>query len=527
MRLLDEFKAAVSGHGHGCTCDRCAESYLDHDRHGVDTVLILRLLIACVLFVAALAAAKTLPALTAVLSILSILSAGYEIFIRAAVKCVRERVFDETLLMCVVVIAAVIIGEGREGAAVMILLRAGQIVQGYLVGKVRGAVDDLMTDRSDEVRSILSDIRSAGGNKSAAEDFISHFALVYTPVVLGIALVIAVVSPLFLHTTVTQGVHRALVLLVIACPCAIVISVPLSYYAGIGGAARQGVLFHDSATVDAIAHVGAVVLDQKSALEGEGLRVVSIKSDRMDADVFLRIAAHACAYSGGVYAESIKAAYPGTIYIELIQSFRESPGQGITVEVEGVSIVLGTEEFVREHGVEPGSDVLPEQCAYLAINGEYAGRILFGSVIRDDAAETVTALAWEKERPMAFVTEKSAAAAEKFAHSVGISQYYADCGPEEKAAAVREIKAQQMKKGKLLYIGSAEGDLGCFQEADIGAALGGASSDTAIRESDVAVLGDSPAGVITAMGAAKHIRSVMRQGILFALAFKQIGRAHV
>ncbi len=223
-----------------------------------------------------------------------------------------------------------------------------------------------------------------------------------------------------------------------------------------------------------------------------------------------------------MYAESIKAAFQDTIYIELIQSFREEPGRGITVEVDGVSIVLGTEEFMQEHGVEPGLDAVPETSAYLAIDGRYAGRILFGTVPKPDAAGTVTALSWEQGRPIAMVTEESSAAAEKFARSVGISQYYADCGPEEKAAAVREIKARQMKHGKLLFMGDAESDLACFQEADVGVGLRGDSSDAAVRESDVTIMNSSPSGVITAMEAAKHTRGIAIQNILFALAFKVI-----
>ena len=517
MGILREIQAAVSGHGHGCTCESCGEAYWDRERR-VDMTLVWRFVASCVLYIAALATAR-LPAVSTILCVAVILTAGYDVLIRAAASCVRELRFDETLLMSLVAVLSVVIGEGREGAAVMLLFRLGQIVQGGVIARVRAGIDSVMEDRPEDVRTILSDIRAAAGRKSAAEEFISHFTRIYTPAVLGISLLIAVISPLFFHTTVTQGIHRALVLLVIACPCAAVISVPLAYYAGAGGALRQGVLFHDAGVMEDVTRVTGVVIDKKAALEGTGLRVVSVKSGRMEADVFLRIAAHACAYSGEAMAECIKSAYQGTIYIELIQSFEEDPGRGIAVQVEGVDILLGTEDFMREHGVDPGEDVLPEACVYLSIDGKYTGRIVFGNVARENAAATVSALSWDRDRLVALVSEDTAAATEKFARSVGIGQYYSDCGPEEKTGVVRDLKSRQLRRGKLLYLGSAETDPDCFCEADVAASLNGGTSNAAIREADVAVMDGAPFGIITALEAAKSTRTIVRQNILFVLAF--------
>ncbi len=522
MGFIREIKEAVAGHGHDCRCDDCMEEH-HHEHHGFDTVMIWRLIAAAIFFIGGLVAEGTLPLLSLILNILAILSAGYDVFISAVANIFHKRLFDESLLMSVVAIASVIIQEASEGASVMILYQLGELFQGYAVAKVRHNIERLMENRSPEASAVLADVRSDRGTKGRTEEFITHFARVYTPVVLAIAVVIAVVSPLALDTTITEGVYRALVLMVIACPCAIVISVPLSYFAGIGGATRQGILFKSTCAMDNVSRARAVVFDKTGALEGEGLRVVSVKSEKMDADVFLRIAAHACAYSDNAYAEGIKAAYKGVIYIELIESFRQNDGVfGITVKVDGVKIILGLLDFVREHGVEPGMDVLDEDCAYLAIDGHYAGRILFGSVAKPDVPGAVTILSWDRDREVAMITDDSAAATEKFARQVGIEEVYSNCKPSEKVAVVKEIQNRQLRRGTLIFVGDAETDGDCIREADVGVSLHGAYSDAAIQSADVVIMDAAPSKVVTAIEAARHTRSIVWQNIIFALAFKVI-----
>lgn len=523
MSLFHSITEAMSGHGHDCTCDSCMEEHHDHDHHhGFDGVMIWRLAAAAVLFVAGLFTEAPLPVLSLVLNILAILIAGYDVFIHAGSNIVRKRLFDESLLMSIVAIASVIIGEASEGASVMILYQLGELFQGYAVARVRHNIEGLMEARSPETGDILRDVRSDRGEKGRTEEFITHFARIYTPVVLLIALAIAVISPLVLHTTVSEGVYRALVLMVIACPCAIVISVPLTSFAGIGGATRQGILFKSSSAMDAAARTSAVVFDKTGALQDERLRVIAVKSERMDDDVLLRIAAHAGAYSESPHAEAIKAAYQGVIYIELIQSFTEEPGQGFSVTVDGVEVLLGTAEFMLTHSVDPGADLMREDCVYLSIDGRYAGRILFGSVAKPDVSGAVTVLSWERDRQIAMITEDSSAAAEKFARSVGIGQYYADCDSDGKVAVVRDIRSRQLKKGSLLFVGCAETDEDCMRAADVGVSLNGSSSDAAIRAADVVVMDGSPSRVVTAIEAAKHTRSIIWQNIAFALVFKLV-----
>lgn len=519
MGFFKNIKESISGHGHTCICDDCMEEH-HHHHHGFDTVMVWRVAIAIVFFVAGGILERFSSGGALILRICSILCAGYDLFIGAVANIFRKHIFDECLLMSIVAIAAVIIGEASEGATVIILFQLGEMFQGYAVAKVRHNIEGLMENRSPEASAVLADVRSDKGEKGRTEEFITHFARIYTPVVLCIALVIAVISPAFLGTTIKEGIYRALVMMVIACPCAIVISVPLSYFAGIGGATRKGILFKSTNAVDAVAQASSVVFDKTGALQAEHMRVLSIKSDRMDADVFMRVAAHACAFADDVYSESIKAAYTGTIYIELIQSFQLEKDRGITVEVDDVKIVLGLEEFVREHGIDPGDDRVDEPCAYLAINGQYAGRIIFGSEAKPGVAEAVTVLSWDRQVTM--ITDDSPAASEKFARQIGIDNFYTAGHPGEKVAVVRDIRNKQMKRGNLLFVGNAEMDDACIREADVGISLHGADSDAAIEAADVVIMDGSPAKVVTALQAAKHIRGIVWQNILFALLFKAI-----
>ena len=522
MGFIREIKEAISGHGHDCTCDDCMAEH-HHDHHGFDTVMVWRLITAVAFFIGGAVAESTLPQLALGLNAAAILCAGYDVFIKAVANIIRRRLFDESLLMSVVAVASMIIGEASEGASVMILYQLGELFQGYAVAKVRQNIEGLMENRSPEASAALAEVRSDKGPKGRTEEFITHFAHFYTPVVLAIALVITVISPLVLHTTISEGVYRALVLMVIACPCAIVISVPLSYFAGLGGATRQGILFKNTCAMDDVARAKAVVFDKTGALEGEGLRVSSVKSEKMEADVFLRIAAHACAYADSPYADAIKAAYKGVIYIELIQSFQQQEkGFGITVEVDGVKIILGEASFMAAHGVDPGPDESRENCAYLAIDGQYAGRIVFGSVAKPDVSGAVTVLTWEKDRQVAMITEDSPAATEKFARQVGIGEFYPDCPADEQVAVVMEIQNRQIKRGTLIFVGDAERSAECIQAADVGMSLNGARSDAAIQAADVVIMGTAPSKVVSAIEAARHTRRIVWQNILFALAFKAI-----
>ncbi len=522
MSPVRDIKNAAAGHGRGCTCDSCLREYNGRYHYGVDAVLAWRLAAAAVLFIAGLIVMKALPTLSVVLAILSILAAGYDVFIRTAANIVRRAEFGEHLLMSIVAVASVLIGRAAEGAFYMLLLQLGVLLQGFVMEKTRRNILEVTDIPEDRESGVFDRMLYQEEGKTRLEEFLSHFARFYTPIILLMALLFAVLGPLLLQVTVVESVYRALVLMVIACPCAIVCYVPLSFVAGIGGAARQGLVFRDSRAVSGLCRVGTVVFDKAGALEGPGLRVVSIKSDRLEADVFLRIAAHACALAEGAYADSIKAAYAGTIYIELIQSFQQDGERGVTVAVDDVSIILGTLDYAKEHGVDPGRDASDDMGVYMAIDGKYAGRILFGSVAKADTVAAVSAMGWEGGRHVVMVTEEPVSSAEKFARSAGIEQYYADCGPEKKPRILEELKDQQSGRSGLVFAGDPQRDPECFRTADVG--VGFAKEDTAdaLTDAGLVVLEDSPAGLAAAMDTAKRTRSIALQNLIGVLVFKLI-----
>ena len=517
MGLWKEIKEAASGHGHDCICDDCMEEH-HHHHHGMDTVMLVRLGVAIALFIAAAFVEGSLPVIALLLRIACILSAGYDLFIGAVTNIIRRHRLDECVLMTIVAIAAVIIGEAGEGATVIILFQLGELLQGAAVARVRHTIEGFMENRSPETVSALAEVRSDKGKKGRAEEFITRFSRIYTPAVMGIALLVAILSLAAFHTTFAEAVYRALVLMVIACPCAIVISVPLSYFAGIGGAARHGILFKSTNAVDAVSKAGTVLFDKSGALAGEGLRVVSVETDKMERDVFLRVAAHACAYGDSPFAEAVKKAYGGTIYIELLESFEAEEDRGVSAVVDGVRILMGSGGYMADHGVF--TDATDAHRIYLAADGSVVGSILLDSQPREDSIEAVTVLSLERQVTM--ITDDTAAAAESFARHVGIEEFYADCTAAEKVAIVRDIQSKNIRKGNLLYVGNADTDKDCIREADVGVSLHGASSDAAIQTADVVIMDGSPSRVITALDAAKRTRAIVWQNIAFALGFKAI-----
>ncbi len=515
MSLADECRQAASGHGHGCACDACVQRC--HADGGLDTSMLRRLLAGGAVFVIALLLRPWVPTLSTVLGDAAALVMGYDALLRAVSRTIRQKRVEPALIVCAAVLAAVGAGEGAYAAAAVLVYRTAEQVRGMIYIRAREDVDRLRADgcaAAGEVVASLADPRRKGG---AAEAFAAKLSRTAAPVVLLAGFVIGVVSIFALHTTVGAGLRRAAIFWLIACPCALADAMPVITLAGLSGAARQGVLLRGGGVLDAAADVGAVVIEKKAALAGEGLRVVSIRCGQMQSDVFLRIAAHACALADDDFSEAIRAAYPGKIYIELVESFLHTPGQGVTVTVNGGGIVLGTLDFVRANGVEPGEDATEELSAYLGANGTYVGRVLFGSTVRDGAQEAVNAFGWEKGRFIAMVTDDRAAAAERFARTVGVARYYAECGPADRAALVGDIRRRQTKHGALLYVGDAETDAEAFREADLTAAPHSAAAD---GTADIIALDSFPLGASAALERARLVRTLTRRCEILVIAAK-------
>ena len=368
---------------------------------------------------------------------------------------------------------------------------------------------------------ILELVRAESEKKGKTEKFITKFAKYYTPAVIAAAVLIAVLLPILTELTFSESVYRALVFLVISCPCAIVISVPLAYFAGIGGASRQGVLFRSSAAMDAAAEAKAVVFDKTGTLTTGSFRVSSVKSDRMDDQMFLKIAAHTEAYSNHPLARSVREAYGGNIYIELIESFEEIPGKGVHVTIDGVPILFGSDKLLAENGIDAEVPENGELALYMAIGNQYAGRMILSDCIKDDASRAVTALRDAGCSRISMLTGDSDPIASRIAESVGISDFTAGCLPEDKVARVKEIKSG-IGSGTLIFVGDGLNDAPVLTAADVGAAMGGLGSDAAVEAADIVIMDDRPIKIASAIAAARSTRKIVRQNIIMALAVKLV-----
>jgi len=368
---------------------------------------------------------------------------------------------------------------------------------------------------------ILKLVRSESSKKGRTERFISRFARYYTPAVVGIAVLLAIILPLAAHFTVREAIHRALIFLVISCPCALVISVPLAYFAGVGGASKLGILFKNTQAMDLAAKTKAVVFDKTGTLSTGRFRVTSVKSEKMDDQMFLRIAAHAEAYSNHPLAKSVKAAYDGEIYIELIEDFQEVPGKGIRVSVDGVPILLGSESFMASRSIPVEAHPGAEMALYMAIGGQYAGRLLLSDTVKDEAGKAVTDLLEAGCGQVMMLTGDSQEVSEQFARAVGIQEFHAQCLPEDKVAHVKALKSR-IGNGSLLFVGDGLNDAPVLTAADVGVAMGGLGSDAAVEAADVVLMDDNPSKVAVAIRAARNTRKIVWENILFAIAVKLI-----
>ena len=383
-----------------------------------------------------------------------------------------------------------------------------------LLTEVRAKADASTAVRIQEV------VKAQADSPSDIQRGVQRLTKVYTPVVVGMALLLAMLLPLLLEIPFRESIHRALIFLILACPCGLMASVPLTYFVGMHGAAGRGILFRDAAAADAAAAAGMVAFHTAGTLTTGKYRVHAIKSDRMDAKTLLRIAAHAAAYSEDLVARALVEAYEGPIYIELIQAFSEQPGLGMTVQVDGVEIALGSWRFLHAQGVEiPASEELPELCAYMSVAGQYAGRIALTDTIREDAVQAVRELEEECNCGVAILSAENAAAAAKLAGQLGIDEYYGDCAPGDQVICLGLLRESAGKKHKVLFVDTGSSDGSALGAADMGVLMGGFGKDTAEKAAQVILTGDKPSGIPVMIRSARSIRSaaVQNVGVLLAI----------
>ncbi|MDR2071752.1 MAG: cadmium-translocating P-type ATPase [Treponema sp.] len=373
------------------------------------------------------------------------------------------------------------------------------------------------------VSKILQLVQNAGSRKAKMENFITKFARYYTPAVVFAALLLAVLPPLLLPDAhFADWLRRALVFLVVSCPCALVISIPLSFFGGIGGASRRGILVKGSNYLEALNSVDTVVFDKTGTLTRGIFSVTGIVPQGVTREELLCFAAHAESHSSHPIAQSILRAYGGQVSAEKITEYEERAGQGVRVQVDGRTVLAGNGRLLEEAGISCTKPDLPGTAVYLAIDGVFAGYILISDELKEDSKRAIADLKALGIKTIAMFTGDSRRTAEKIGEETGIDKVYAELLPHQKVEKLEELAGNGSGPGKLVFVGDGINDAPVLARADVGIAMGGVGSDAAIEAADVVLMTDEPSKIAEAIGIAKRTRSIIWQNIIFALGVKLV-----
>lgn len=576
-----------------------------------------RILISAALLVAlALLPLERLPytaLLRFVLYMIPYLVIGYDVLKKAVKGILKRQVFDENFLMAVATVGAVLLGDYKEGVAVMLFYQIGELFQSYAVGKSRKNISELMDIRPDyamlevggsleqvdpdevpvgsvivvkpgekipidgiiiegsaslntsaltgeslprevvagdevisgcinmsgllriqttrefgesTVSKILELVENASSRKSKSEQFISKFARYYTPAVCYAALALAFLPPvigrLFLQQPAQLGtwVYRALTFLVISCPCALVISIPLSFFAGIGAASKAGVLIKGSNYMETLSKTKTVVFDKTGTMTQGVFEVTGIHHSSMDEEQVLRYAAYAESFSNHPISISIRKAYGKDIDASRVSDIEEISGHGVTAKVDGIPVAAGNQKLMEKLGIpcEPCNGV--GTVVHLAVNGNYAGHLLIADAVKPTAAAAILALKKCGVEKTVMLTGDLKQVAEQVAKQLRIDEVHSQLLPADKVLQVERLLEQQNGKGRLAFVGDGINDAPVLSRADIGIAMGAMGSDAAIEAADVVLMDDNPMKIATAIGISRKCIRIVYQNIYFAIGIK-------
>ena len=378
------------------------------------------------------------------------------------------------------------------------------------------------------VSRILELVENSSSRKSRSENFISKFARYYTPAVcygaLALALLPPIVNLLFLHNPAQWGqwVYRALTFLVISCPCALVISIPLSFFAGIGGASNAGVLVKGSNYLETLAQTKYVVFDKTGTLTKGVFEVAGVHHNIMEEAKILEYAALAESFSTHPISRSLKTAYGKEIDQNRVTDVEEISGNGVTAKVDGVSVAVGNAKLMKRIGVEAVECHQVGTVIHVAINGAYAGHILIADVPKPTSKEAITNLKKHGIKETVMLTGDIDKVAQQVAGELGVDRVYSELLPADKVTKVEELLAKKTAKEKLAFVGDGINDAPVLSRADIGIAMGALGSDAAIEAADVVLMDDDPQKIVKAIRIAKKCMRIVYENIYFAIGIKVI-----
>ena len=370
------------------------------------------------------------------------------------------------------------------------------------------------------VAKILDLVENASDKKGKMENFITRFARYYTPVVVFAALALAILPPLVTGQAFSIWIYRALTFLVISCPCALVISIPLSFFGGIGGASKIGVLVKGSNYLEALAYTETVVFDKTGTLTKGSFAVTEIHANGMEDEELLELAAYAEDYSNHPISLSIQKAYGKKIDNNRITDVQEIAGHGVQAVIDGMTVLAGNAKLMeREHIPYTASNAIGT-VVYVAFDGRYAGCIVIADEIKADAPAAIKALKNAGIRRTVMLTGDADAVGQDVARRLGLDRVYTELLPADKVDRVEELLAQKSEKGMLAFVGDGINDAPVLARADVGIAMGALGSDAAIEAADVVLMTDEPSKIATVMQIARKTIRISNENIVFALGVK-------
>lgn len=371
------------------------------------------------------------------------------------------------------------------------------------------------------VSKILDLVENASNKKSKSENFISKFAKYYTPIVVITALILAFIPPFILEMgTFTDWLYRALTFLVVSCPCALVMSIPLGFFGGIGGASKIGVLIKGSNYLEALSKTEIVVFDKTGTLTQGVFEVQKIETIETSKEELLKLTAHAESYSNHPIAISVKKAYGKEINNNIIEKIEEISGMGITAKIDGKDILVGNDKLMKEKEINYTKCNEIGTILYIAIQNKYAGYIVIADKIKQDSKKTIEELKKNNIKKTIMLTGDKKEVGEIVAKQLGIDAVYTELLPNEKVEKMEKLLQEKTTTGKLAFVGDGINDAPVLALSDIGIAMGGLGTDAAIEASDIVIMTDEPLKIVDAIKISKKTMRIVKQNIVFAISIK-------
>ncbi|NLJ90132.1 MAG: cadmium-translocating P-type ATPase [Clostridiales bacterium] len=395
------------------------------------------------------------------------------------------------------------------------ILSASININGLLTAEVLTEYDE------STVSKILDLVENASSKKSESEKFITKFARYYTPIVVIFAFLLAFIPPLLItNASMSEWVYRAIAFLVVSCPCALVVSVPLSFFGGIGGASKKGILIKGSNYMETLAQISTTVFDKTGTLTKGVFKVQEVKAYNISEDELIELAAHVEYYSNHPIAESIKKYYGKEIIKDRISDIEEIPGHGIIALVDNRKVYAGNDKLMDKMGIDFKAPDLVGTIIHVAIDDEYSGYILIADELKSDSAKAINDLKNGKMRHIALLTGDNYKVAKEVSDRLKIEEIYTELLPADKVSIIEGMIGKPDIYGKVAFVGDGINDAPVLTRSDIGIAMGGLGSDAAIEAADIVIMTDEPSKISTAIKISKNTLNIAKQNTIFAIGIK-------